>query len=48
LIYAYANQQYIPDVEKVRYFNSDPNVNVAKEIGKYHQNKKLERSDSLL
>jgi hypothetical protein len=35
-----ANQQYMPDVEKaVRYFNSDPNVNVAKE-GKYHQNKK--------
>ena len=41
LIYAYANPQYMPDVEKaVRYFDSDPNVNVAKEIGKYHQNKK--------
>lgn len=41
LIYAYANQQYLPDLEKaVRYFDSDPNINVAKEIGKYHQNKK--------
>lgn len=41
LIYAYANQQYMPDLEKaVRYFDSDPNINVAKEIGKYHQNKK--------
>jgi hypothetical protein len=37
----------MPDLEKaVRYFDSDPNINV--EIGKYHQNKKkLERSDSL-
>jgi tetratricopeptide (TPR) repeat protein len=41
LIYAYANQQYMPDLEKaVRYFDSDPNINVSKEIGKYHQNKK--------
>jgi hypothetical protein len=23
----------------VRYFDSDPNINVSKEIGKYHQNK---------
>ena len=31
----------MPDLEKaVRYFDSDPNINVAKEIGKYHQNKK--------
>ena len=41
LIYAYANQQYMPDLENaVRYFDSDRNVNVAKEIGKYHQSKK--------
>ena len=41
LIYAYANPQYMPEVEKaVRYFDSDPSINVAKEIGKYHQNKK--------
>jgi cellulose biosynthesis protein BcsQ len=26
--------------KKVRYFDSDPNINVSKEIGKYHQNKK--------
>jgi hypothetical protein len=31
----------MPDLEKaVRYFDSDPNINVSKEIGKYHQNKK--------
>jgi hypothetical protein len=30
----------MPDLEKtVRYFDSDPNINVSKEIGKY-QNKK--------
>lgn len=41
LIYAYANQQYMPELEKaVRYFDADPTINVAKEIGKYHQNKK--------
>ncbi len=41
LIYAYANQQYMPEVEKaVRYFDSDPSINSAKEIGKYYQNKK--------
>jgi hypothetical protein len=35
LIYAYA-KQYMPDLEKtVRYFDSDPNINVSKEIGKY-------------
>jgi hypothetical protein len=27
--------------------DSDPNINVSKEIGKYHQNKKTGRSDSL-
>lgn len=41
LIYSYANPQYMLEVEKaVRYFDSDPSINVAKEIGKYHQNKK--------
>jgi hypothetical protein len=30
---------YMPDLEKaVRYFDSDPNINVSKEIGS-HQNK---------
>ncbi len=35
------NPQYAPDLEKaISYFDKDPDVNVAKEIGKYYQNKK--------
>lgn len=35
------NPQYAPDLEKaMSYFDKDPDVNVAKEIGKYYQNKK--------
>jgi hypothetical protein len=38
----------MPDLEKaVRYFDSDPNINVSKEIGN-HQKTKLERSNTLL
>jgi tetratricopeptide (TPR) repeat protein len=35
------NPQYGPDLEKaITYFDKDPNINVAKEIGKYFHNKK--------
>ncbi|MES2573316.1 MAG: cytochrome C biosynthesis protein [Bacteroidota bacterium] len=35
------NPQYGPDLEKaIAYFDKDPNINVAKEIGKYFHNKK--------
>ncbi|NGY36650.1 tetratricopeptide repeat protein [Flavobacterium sp. XN-5] len=41
LIYVNANPQFALDLEKaVGYFDADPDVNVAKEIGKFYQNKK--------
>jgi tetratricopeptide (TPR) repeat protein len=41
LIYVDKNPQYAPDLEKaITYFDTDKTVNVAKEIGKYYQNKK--------
>ena len=46
LIFANANPQYAPDLEKaISYFDSDPEVNVAKEIGKfYHAKKQWEKA----
>ena len=42
LIYVNKNPQYSADLEKaVSYFDNDPNINVAKEIGLFFQNKKL-------
>ena len=41
LIFVAKNPQYEPDLEKaISYFDKDPNINVAKEIGKYYHNKK--------
>jgi tetratricopeptide (TPR) repeat protein len=41
LIFVAKNPQYDPDLEKaISYFERDPNINVAKEIGKYYHNKK--------
>jgi tetratricopeptide (TPR) repeat protein len=41
LIFVNKNPQYEPDLEKaIAYFDNDPDVNVAKEIGKYYHNKK--------
>ena len=41
LIYANANPQYSGDLEKaISFFDNDKEVNVAKEIGKFYQNKK--------
>lgn len=41
LIYVTKNPQYGLDLEKaIAYFDKDPNINVAKEIGKYYHNKK--------
>lgn len=41
LVFVNKNPQYAPDLEKaIGYFDKDPDVNVAKEIGKYYQNKK--------
>ena len=41
LIFVNTNPQYAPDLEKaISYFDNDPDVNVAKEIGKYYHNKK--------
>jgi len=41
LIYVNTNPQFTPDLDKaIGYFENDPNVNVAKEIGKYYHNKK--------
>lgn len=41
LIFATKNPEYEPDLEKaIAYFDNDPNINVAKEIGKYYHNKK--------
>ncbi|MGO4772803.1 tetratricopeptide repeat protein [Flavobacterium sp. W22_SRS_FK3] len=40
LIYVNKNPQYAPDLEKaIGYFDNDPNVDVAKEIGKFYHNK---------
>ena len=40
LIFVNTNPQYAPDLEKaIAYFDNDPDVNVAKEIGKYYHNK---------
>lgn len=41
LIFVDKNPQYSPDLEKaISYFDTDAAVDVAKEIGKYYQNKK--------
>jgi tetratricopeptide (TPR) repeat protein len=41
LIFAVVNPQFATDLEKaVGYFDNDPDVNVAKEIGKFYQTKK--------
>jgi tetratricopeptide (TPR) repeat protein len=41
LIFVAKNPQYESDLEKaISYFDNDPNVNVAKEVGKYYHNKK--------
>jgi tetratricopeptide (TPR) repeat protein len=41
LIFVDKNPQYAPDLEKaITYFDNDSDVIVAKEIGKYYQNKK--------
>lgn len=41
LIYVTTNPQFAPDLDKaIGYFEKDPNVNVAKEVGKYYHNKK--------
>ncbi|MBF2707217.1 tetratricopeptide repeat protein [Flavobacterium soyangense] len=41
LIFVNTNPQYATDLEKaISYFDKDPDVNVAKEIGKYYHNKK--------
>ncbi|RED24968.1 tetratricopeptide repeat protein [Flavobacterium cutihirudinis] len=40
LIYTDKNPQYAPDLEKaISYFDNDPNVDVAKEIGKFYHSK---------
>jgi tetratricopeptide (TPR) repeat protein len=40
LIYTTKNPQYAPDLEKaIGYFDNDPNVDVAKEIGKFYHSK---------
>jgi len=40
LIYVNKNPQYAPDLEKaISYFDNDPNVDVAKEIGKFYHRK---------
>jgi tetratricopeptide (TPR) repeat protein len=41
LIFVNSNPQFTPDLEKaIGYFDTDKEVNVAKEIGKFYQNKK--------
>jgi tetratricopeptide (TPR) repeat protein len=41
LIFVNVNPQFAPDLEKaIDYFDNDPDINVAKEIGKFYQNKK--------
>ncbi|MHC0439623.1 tetratricopeptide repeat protein [Flavobacterium sp. 3-210] len=40
LIYTNKNPQYAPDLERaISYFDNDPNVDVAKEIGKFYHSK---------
>ncbi|WP_316633312.1 tetratricopeptide repeat protein [uncultured Flavobacterium sp.] len=40
LIYVNKNPKYAPDLEKaISYFDNDPNVDVAKEIGKFYHSK---------
>ncbi|WP_310294684.1 tetratricopeptide repeat protein [Flavobacterium aquidurense] len=40
LIYVNKNPQYAPDLEKaIAYFDNDPNVDVAKEVGKFYHSK---------
>ena len=40
LIFTNKNPQYAPDLEKaISYFDNDPNVDVAKEIGKFYHSK---------
>ena len=40
LLYVNKNPQYAPDLEKaISYFDNDPNVDVAKEIGKFYHSK---------
>ena len=40
LIYVNKNPQYAPELEKaISYFDNDPNVDVAKEIGKFYHSK---------
>ncbi len=41
LIFVDTNPQYASDLEKaISYFDTDPDINVVKEIGKYYHNKK--------
>ncbi|MGO4817122.1 tetratricopeptide repeat protein [Flavobacterium sp. W22_SRS_FP1] len=41
LIFVNTNPQFEPDLEKaIAYFDNDPDINVAKEIGKFYQTKK--------
>mgnify|MGYP006201624113 FL=1 len=41
MIFVNSNPQFTPDLEKaIGYFDTDKEVNVAKEIGKFYQNKK--------
>lgn len=41
LIFANGKPQFTPDLEKaISYFDNDPDVNVAKEIGKFYQTKR--------
>ena len=41
LIFTNTNPAFAPDLEKaIGYFDNDPEVNVAKEIGKFYHNKK--------
>jgi tetratricopeptide (TPR) repeat protein len=41
LLFVNTNPQFTPDLDKaIRYFDNDPEVNVAKEIGKYYHSKK--------
>ncbi|SDW13451.1 tetratricopeptide repeat protein [Flavobacterium degerlachei] len=41
LIFVNSNPQFTPDLEKaIGYFDNDPDVNVAKEVGKFYQTKK--------
>lgn len=40
LIFVYKNPEFTPDLQKaISYFDSDPDLNVAKEVGKFYQSK---------